>query len=118
MINYLNENRQCVTKAPYVYNAGTEPTWYEYLKDNSGFDDYMKNLLISKNFPLLPPTISISGGLSSAFSNRSSLDAKSFDVAFEEFMASSDQPDKWSTRGWLMKAPAPEYSVFHFLRKA
>lgn len=108
MIDYLNENGHTVIKAPSVYNAGTEPTWYEYPNDDSGFDDYMKNLLTGKNFPLLPPKISNSDGPSSGVSNKSSLDSKAFDAAFEKFMASSDQPDRWSTRGWLMKAPAPE----------
>ena len=107
MINYLNENGQSVTKAPYVYNAKTEPTWYEYPEDDSDFDDYMEKLLISKDI-LLPPPISIPGGPSSAFDNRSPLDSKPFDDAFAKFMASSDQPDRWSTRGWLMKAPSPE----------
>lgn len=111
MIDYLNDNGQTVIKAPYIYNAGNEPTWYEYPKDDTGFDDYMKNLLISKNFPLSPPNISNSDGPTSGVSNRCFPDSEFFDTAFEEFMANSDQPDRWSTRGWLMMAPAPEYNA-------
>lgn len=118
MINYLNKNNQTVTKKSYVYSAGNEPTWYEYLDDDSGFDGYIKSLLISKDFPIPDFNISNSGGPSSGVSNMSSLGSESFDAAFENFMASPDQPDRWSTRDWLMMAPGPEYSVSKFLREA
>lgn len=113
MITYLNDNGQSVTKSPYVYDAGTEPSWYEYPEDDSGFDKYMRELLQSKNILDAPPIL-IPGGSSSTFPNRGSLNTNSFDDAFAKFMASSDQPDRWSTRGWLMKAPSPEYSIFNF----
>jgi hypothetical protein len=109
MIAWLNKVGENVPTAPYTYNAGTEPTWYEYPKDDTGFDDYMTTLLTNKGF--LIPNPPKPGGPNSGVSNVSSLDAQSFDDAFWAFIKSTDQPDKYSTRDWLMLAPQPEYVV-------
>jgi hypothetical protein len=109
MIAWLNENGENVPTAPYTYDAGTEPSWYEYCKDDTGFDDYMMALLIRKGFPI--PNPSKPGGPNSDVSNVGSLDVQSFDKAFCTFIESTDQPDKYSTRDWLMLAPKPEYVV-------
>jgi hypothetical protein len=109
MISWLNKNGENVPAAPYTYNAGTEPTWYEWSKDDTGFDDYMTSLLTNKGF--LIPQPSKSGEANSIVANVISLDAQSFDDAFWAFINSTDQPDKYSTRDWLMLAPQPEQVV-------
>lgn len=100
MIDYLNNQGQNVPTAKYTYSAGTEPSWYEYATDDTGFNDYMTALLTKHGF-LTPP--SNLGGPSV-----STLDPKSFDDAFWNFISSTEHPDRWSTRDWLMMAPSPD----------
>ena len=60
--------------------------------------------------PMPPPPMT--GGPSSDIATTSSMNAPSFDKAFLEFMKGTKQPDKYSTRAWLMLAPQPEYVIF------
>ena len=89
MINWLNKSGQKIPLENYTYSAGNEPSWYEFGSDTSGFDTYMGKLLVDNNFPITSnpnPT-------------------ESFDEAFATFINSSQAPDKFSTRSWLMNSP-------------
>ena len=103
MIAWLNQNGENVPLKDYTYDAGNEPTWYGSPKDATTFDTYMTNLLAENNFPV--PSVPKPGVPNSSISNTSSLEAQSFDQAFFNFIEGTDQPDKYSTRAWLMLGP-------------
>lgn len=96
MIKWLNQNGETVATAPYIYNNGNEPSSYEWPADDTGFDTYMTQLLTAQGF--LTPSAS---GLASKATA-----GETFDQAFWNFINSSSQPDKYSTRAWLMLGPA------------
>ncbi|KAI9660582.1 MAG: hypothetical protein M1821_009934 [Bathelium mastoideum] len=90
MIDWLikPEQGQTVTKTSYTYKAGEEPTMYYYSSsspDNSKFDNFMQNLLISKDFL-----------------DQKGQPTKDFDTAFWNYINSSDAPDNYSTRSFLL----------------
>lgn len=91
MIEFLNSNGESVPLKEYTYDDPMAPSWHEFSSENIDFDGYMKKLLTKWEFPL--------------FDNPSS---KTFDQAFQDFLVSSQHPDQWSTRGWLMQGPAAE----------
>ena len=109
MIKWLNENGGKVPTADYTYSAGMEPTWYGSPTDDNTFDDYMTDLLTKNDFPMLLPPMT--GGPNTDIATKSSLNAPSFAEAFLKFMKGTKQPDKYSTRAWLMLAPQPEYVI-------
>ena len=89
MIATLNGVGETVTVADYIYDDPHEPVfYYDNDTDNTGFDDYMQKLLISWDFPV--------PGFASS---------QKFDTAFWNAIKGTKQPDKWSTRSWLMSSP-------------
>lgn len=102
MITWLNKNGENVPLAKYIFNNGNEPSFYEWPSDTSGFDTYMNTLLTAKGF-LSTPGLKIDGPDQSV-----SATTESFDEAFWDFIKGPSQPDKYSTRNWLMLGPSPE----------
>lgn len=109
MISWLNDNNQKVPLKPYVYDSGSEPSWYEYTPNNE-FDTYMRGLLIEQGFPVteagagpvLPDPL-IPSKKSEMVNGQNRQD---FVSAFWNFIGNADmKPDQYSTRNWLMTSP-------------
>lgn len=103
MIDWLNKDSEKVVLKNYVFDAGKEPKWHEWEEDDTGFDDYMRGLLKSKGFFGTETPGPVKLNSETPASDPESGDK--FVTAFWDYINSDEEPDKYSTRNWLMTSP-------------